>query len=40
MAKLIVKDSEIRILVKNEIDLICITDMTNSFSEGSGLIGK
>lgn len=40
MAKLIVKESKIRILVKNEIDLICITDMTNSFSEGSGLIGK
>ena len=28
MAKLIVKDTEIRVLVKNEIDFICITDMT------------
>jgi hypothetical protein len=40
MAKLIVKNTEIRVLIKNEIDFICITDMTVSFQEGSGLIGK
>ena len=40
MAKLLVKNMEIRVLVKNEIDFICLTDMTTSFAEGSGLIGK
>jgi hypothetical protein len=40
MAKIKVKDTEISVLVKNEIDYICLTDMTSSFKEGSGLIGK
>jgi hypothetical protein len=40
MAKLVVKDSEIRVVVNNEIDFLCLTDMTSSFTEGSGLIGK
>lgn len=40
MAKLNVNNTEIRVLVSNETDFICLTDMTSSFNEGSGLIGK
>ena len=40
MAKLNVNNSEIRVIVSNETDFICLTDMTASFTEGSGLIGK
>lgn len=35
-----VKGSQISILVQNELDYISLTDMTASFKEGSGLIGK
>lgn len=35
-----VKESTISIIVQNEIDYINLTDMTTSFREGSGLIGK
>jgi hypothetical protein len=35
-----VKGSPISILVKDEVDYISLTDMTGSFKEGSGLIGK
>ncbi|MBK9151558.1 MAG: KilA-N domain-containing protein [Saprospiraceae bacterium] len=35
-----VKGSQISILVQNEVDYISLTDMTGSFKEGSGLIGK
>ncbi len=35
-----VKGSEITIFVQNETDYISLTDMTGSFKEGSGLIGK
>jgi KilA-N domain. len=38
--KLIVKNSIITIFIQNEIDYINLTDMTVSFREGSGLIGK
>ena len=40
MGKLNVNNSEIRVIVSNETDFICLTDMTASFTEGSGLIGK
>ena len=40
MAKLNVNNSEIRVIASNETDFICLTDMTASFTEGSGLIGK
>lgn len=35
-----VNDSEISIIFQNEADYISLTDMTHSFREGSGLIGK
>lgn len=37
---LLVKQSTITVITENEIDFISLTDMTASFSEGSGLIGK
>ncbi len=40
MAKIIVKETEITVINKNDTDYISITDMTFSFKEGSGLIGK
>ena len=39
-SKIHVKDTEITIISEDKIDLICLTDMTSSFNEGSGLIGK
>lgn len=38
--KLIVSGTEITVLAQNETDFISLTDMTSSFKEGSGLIGK
>ena len=38
--KINVKGTAITIVTQNEIDYICLTDMTESFREGSGLIGK
>ncbi len=38
--KIHVKGIEIAVFAQNEIDLISLTDMTKSFREGSGLIGK
>lgn len=38
--KLNIKESEITVIRQNETDYICLTDMTTSFREGSGLIGK
>ncbi len=35
-----VKDSEITVISHQNIDYICLTDMTITFREGSGLIGK
>lgn len=35
-----VNGNQISILVQNELDYISLTDMTGSFKEGSGLIGK
>ena len=35
-----VKQSTITVITQNETDFISLTDMTASFSEGSGLIGK
>lgn len=35
-----VKGTEITVFVQNETDYISLTDMTGSFKEGSGLIGK
>lgn len=35
-----VKDSSIKVINQNETDYISLTDMTESFREGSGLIGK
>lgn len=35
-----VKESEIKVISKNETDYISLTDMTGSFNEGSSLIGK
>lgn len=35
-----VKESAITVISKNETDFISLTDMTASFNEGSGLIGK
>jgi hypothetical protein len=35
-----VKGSQISIMVQDEVDYISLTDMTSSFKEGSGLIGK
>lgn len=38
--KLNVNESPITVINKNETDYISLTDMTASFHEGSGLIGK
>jgi hypothetical protein len=38
--KIIVKGTEITVFAQNETDFISLTDMTESFKEGSGLIGK
>ena len=38
--KLNVNESSITVINQNEIDYISLTDMTVSFREGSGLIGK
>ena len=38
--KLNVNESPISVINQNETDYICLTDMTASFREGSGLIGK
>jgi hypothetical protein len=38
--KLIVKGTEITLFAQEETDFISLTDMTRSFKEGSGLIGK
>lgn len=38
--KLKVNETSISVLVKDETDFISLTDMTLSFTEGSGLIGK
>ena len=35
-----VEQSEIKVIVKNNDDFISLTDMTSTFKEGSGLIGK
>ena len=39
-SKIKVKDTEITVIVRNEIDYISLTDITVGFIEGSGLIGK
>ena len=38
--KIHVKDTEITIISDDKIDFISLNDMTSSFKEGSGLIGK
>ena len=38
--KIQVKQTEITIIFKDNIDFISLTDMTMNFKEGSGLIGK
>jgi hypothetical protein len=38
--KLQVKESEITVISQQNIDYISLTDMTVTFREGSGLIGK
>ncbi len=38
--KIQVKETDIAIIIKDESDFNCLTDMTLSFNEGSGLIGK
>jgi KilA-N domain len=35
-----VKETDITVISQNEVDYISLTDMTSSFNEGSGLIGK
>ena len=35
-----VNNSDITVISQNESDYICLTDMTSTFKEGSGLIGK
>jgi hypothetical protein len=35
-----VKEAEIAVISENEVDYISLTDMTSTFKEGSGLIGK
>lgn len=35
-----VQKNDIKVIAKNNTDFICLTDMTSSFKEGSGLIGK
>ena len=39
-AKINVKGNPINIITQNQNDYICLTDITKSFTEGSGLIGK
>lgn len=38
--KIFVKQTEITVIAKNDIDFISLTDMTLGFKEGSSLIGK
>jgi hypothetical protein len=38
--KIHVKQTDIAVIVKDDFDFISLTDMTLSFKEGSGLIGK
>jgi hypothetical protein len=38
--KINVKGFEISVVAYNDTDFISLTDMTNGFKEGSGLIGK
>tara|TARA_R110002050_G_scaffold288245_1_gene440011 strand:+ start:26 stop:838 length:813 start_codon:yes stop_codon:yes gene_type:complete len=38
--KLNIQETEIKVIHQNEIDYICLTDITATFKEGSGLIGK
>lgn len=40
MAKINVQNTEITILINNEIEFISLTDMAGGFKEGSALIGK
>lgn len=40
LAKINVKGTQINVVSKNDLDFISLTDMTNGFKEGSGLIGK
>ena len=40
MAKIQVKNSDITVINQYDNDYICLTDMTTTFKEGSGLIGK
>lgn len=35
-----VNNTDITVISQNESDYICLTDMTSTFKEGSGLIGK
>jgi hypothetical protein len=35
-----VKNTDITVITQNETDYICLTEMTSTFKEGSGLIGK
>jgi len=35
-----VNGNQISILVQDDVDYISLTDMTGSYKEGSGLIGK
>ncbi len=38
--KIQVKETEISVITKGDNNFISLTDMTTSFNEGSGLIGK
>jgi len=38
--KIVVEKTEITVITHDNKDLICLTDMTSRFSEGSGTIGK
>jgi hypothetical protein len=38
--KINVNNIEISVITQNKIDLICLTDMTSGFKEGSGLIAN
>ena len=35
-----VKETDITVISQNDTDYISLTDMTSTFNEGSGLIGK
>jgi hypothetical protein len=39
-SKINVNDTQITVITENKVDFISLTDMTSSFNEGSGLIGK